>query len=117
MVQTDTIWGWSSLSSVNNTAKMGVAIEYIDYSWVYNDAWNGSLALTTNSDCTSATSAGCNGHRDAILHPNPKGTTLVIIAAGSSNVIVNGVPGGTSAAAELVWTTDPSQFAAFTPSP
>jgi hypothetical protein len=110
VVETDTIWGWSSLGSANSASEMGTTIEYIDYSWVYNDGWNGTLALTTNTDCTSKTAPGCNGHRDAVLRANPKGTTLVIIAGASSNVDVVGKSGGTSAAAELVWTTDPSQF-------
>ena len=32
VVMASSIWGWSSMGSVANTAKMGTAIEYIDYS-------------------------------------------------------------------------------------
>jgi ribosomal protein L24E len=39
-----------------------------DYYWMYDDGWGGSAAATTDAPCTSATSAGCWGHRDVILH-------------------------------------------------
>lgn len=38
-----------------------------DYAWMYEDGWGGSPSSTSNIDCTSATAAGCWGHRDAIL--------------------------------------------------
>ena len=39
-----------------------------DYYWMYSDGWGGSAQATSNAPCTSATSAGCWGHRDVILH-------------------------------------------------
>ena len=39
-----------------------------DYYWMYSDGWGGSAASTSNAPCTSATSSGCWGHRDVILH-------------------------------------------------
>ena len=39
-----------------------------DYYWMYDDGWGGSAAATTAAPCTSATRAGCWGHRDVILH-------------------------------------------------
>lgn len=38
-----------------------------DYYWMYEDGWGGSLANTSNGDCTSATSSGCWGHRNSLL--------------------------------------------------
>jgi hypothetical protein len=38
-----------------------------DYGWMYNDGWGGSVAKTSNFDCTSASSPSCWGHRDAVL--------------------------------------------------
>ena len=40
----------------------------MDYYWMYDDGWGGSLAATSNGACTAASSAGCWGHRDVILH-------------------------------------------------
>jgi hypothetical protein len=42
-----------------------------DYYWMYTDGWGGSTATTSNAPCASATSSGCWGHRDAILHAYP----------------------------------------------
>jgi hypothetical protein len=39
-----------------------------DYYWMYSDGWGGSAQATSNAPCTSATSSGCWGHRDVILH-------------------------------------------------
>ncbi|MDE3082434.1 MAG: hypothetical protein KGJ39_03335 [Acidobacteriota bacterium] len=38
-----------------------------DYVWMYNDGWGGSLAATSNVDCTSAQAPACWGHRTNIL--------------------------------------------------
>jgi len=39
-----------------------------DYYWMYSDGWGGSAESTSNAPCTSATSSGCWGHRDVLLH-------------------------------------------------
>jgi hypothetical protein len=39
-----------------------------DFYWMYSDGFGGAQGSTTNSDCTSPSSAGCWGHRDIILH-------------------------------------------------
>jgi hypothetical protein len=39
-----------------------------DYYWMYSDGWGGTAASTSNAPCTSATSSGCWGHRDVMLH-------------------------------------------------
>ena len=38
-----------------------------DFMFMYDDGWGGSQTATLNVACTSATAAGCWGHRDAIL--------------------------------------------------
>lgn len=38
-----------------------------DYGWMYDDGWGGSVAKTSNFDCTTAGAASCWGHRDALL--------------------------------------------------
>lgn len=38
-----------------------------DYVWMYDDGWAGSVAATSNIDCTSAHSPRCWGHRANIL--------------------------------------------------
>jgi hypothetical protein len=38
-----------------------------DYVWMYDDGWAGSVAATSNIDCTSAQSPRCWGHRANIL--------------------------------------------------
>lgn len=104
----DTIWGWSSIDGGSSPTLTAAALEYIMYSWVYHDGWLGSLAATSNIDCTSPIANGCNGHRDAILSPDVPGATLVIIPGVAA--AANGPNPGTSAVAELIWTNDPSQF-------
>lgn len=103
--QAESIWAWTNTNPAS-LALTGAAILNIDYGWVYNDGWNGSLAATTNIDCVSPHAPGCWGHRDAVLGSVP-GTTLVIIP-GVSLRYLPGSGIGTAAAAILVWTTDPS---------
>jgi hypothetical protein len=74
-----------------------------DYYWMYEDGWGGSAAATSNTPCTSATSAGCWGHRDVIL------TTFPTCAGGVAPTLVMGAAStttsaGTSMAAETVST-------------
>jgi hypothetical protein len=38
-----------------------------DFGWMWDDGWGGSVATTANGNCTSATAAGCWGHRQIIL--------------------------------------------------
>ena len=42
-----------------------------DYIWMYDDGWGGSSATTSNVACTSATAAGCWGHREELLGADP----------------------------------------------
>jgi hypothetical protein len=78
----------------------GSAAAVVDM-WVFHDGWEGPG--TSNLDCTSASAAGCGGHRRAILSEPPiPGARLYIDVAtapekwqGSS---------ATSVAALLVWT-------------
>jgi hypothetical protein len=60
--------GGSTLSGGGAIWAGGVAsVLEADYYWMYADGWGGSAASTSNGACTSATSAGCWGHRDVIL--------------------------------------------------
>ena len=113
IIATDTIWGWSSLDGATSSSVTAAALEYIDYSWVYNDGWNGSLAATTNVDCTGPGAPGCWGHRQAVLSPDLTGATLVIVPGVAYTTQDHQI--GTSAAAELIWTTDPRVLAATRP--
>jgi hypothetical protein len=45
----------------------GFSVLAADYYWMYSDGWGGSANTTSNIACTSATAAGCWGHRDEIL--------------------------------------------------
>lgn len=38
-----------------------------DFGWMWDDGWGGSAGTTVNRNCTSATAAGCWGHRQIIL--------------------------------------------------
>jgi hypothetical protein len=49
----------------------GYAVLAADYVWMYDDAWGGSAAKTSNIACTSANSAGCWAHRDELLGSDP----------------------------------------------
>jgi hypothetical protein len=42
-----------------------------DYVWMYDDAWAGSVAATSNVACTSPHAAGCWAHRDELLGSDP----------------------------------------------
>jgi hypothetical protein len=42
-----------------------------DFAWMYDDGWGGSPGNTSNIACTSATAAGCWGHRDELLGSDP----------------------------------------------
>ena len=49
----------------------GYAVLVADYIWMYDDAWGGSVAKTSNIACTSAGAAGCWAHRDELLGSDP----------------------------------------------
>jgi hypothetical protein len=55
-------WGFASTLATGSTTTLEA-----DYGWMYDDGWGGSETLTWNYDCTSATAAGCWGHRDELL--------------------------------------------------
>ena len=73
-----------------------------DYLWMYQDGWAGpGAANTPNLDCTSATAAGCWGHRNNILTEwhrvfMTSGSSLNQLALGAAQVVE---PGGVSDAA------------------
>ncbi|MGH9089683.1 MAG: hypothetical protein ACRDYZ_16500 [Acidimicrobiales bacterium] len=48
-----------------------------DYEWMYADGWGGADGETSNIDCTSPSTAGCWGHRDAILGYGTCGNCVV----------------------------------------
>lgn len=54
------------------------------FAWVYDDGWGGA-GRTSNVACTSASAAGCWGHRDELLGKY-SGTTCVDCLAGSGYV-------------------------------
>jgi hypothetical protein len=49
----------------------GYAVLAADYIWMYDDAWGGSAAKTSNVACTSPGAAGCWAHRDELLGSDP----------------------------------------------
>ena len=49
----------------------GYTVLAADYIWMYDDAWAGSAAKTSNIACTSAGAAGCWAHRDELLGSDP----------------------------------------------
>lgn len=49
----------------------GFTVLAADYVWMYDDAWAGSVAATSNVACTSAHAAGCWAHRDELLGSDP----------------------------------------------
>jgi hypothetical protein len=49
----------------------GYAVLAADYIWMYDDAWGGSAAKTSNIACTSPGAAGCWAHRDELLGSDP----------------------------------------------
>jgi hypothetical protein len=62
-----------------------------DYYWMYSDGWGGTAAATSNTPCTSATSAGCWGHRDVIV------TAFPACAGGVAPTLVMGAGSATTA--------------------
>jgi hypothetical protein len=77
-----------------------------DYYWMYADGFAGSLAATTNEDCTSASSSGCWGHRDIVLHQfNSCGSTPTTLSMGAA-FSSTGAPGG-SIALQLIGSCGP----------
>jgi hypothetical protein len=76
-----------------------------DYYWMYSDGYGGQGG-TTNSTCSTRSSAGCWGHRDIILHEfSSCGNAAPIISMGAA-FSSTGSTGG-SLAAELVGTCGP----------
>ncbi len=69
-----------------------------DYYWMYDDGWSGLLGATSNMNCSLASSSGCWGHRDIILHAFPPcGATAPTLSIGAA-VSTSGYPGGSIAA-------------------
>jgi hypothetical protein len=64
----------------------------MDYYWMYSDGWGGSAAATSNGACASASSAGCWGHRDVILHAFSAcaGGVAPIVSMGAAETATGG---------------------------
>jgi hypothetical protein len=88
-----------------------------DYIWMYDDAWGGTAAKTSNIACTRAGAAGCWAHRDELLGSDPGynqgvglgcttcevGTGFAMVNGGASYVDVIEIPKGTRPAMSFTW--------------
>jgi len=73
----------------------GYAVLAADYIWMYDDAWGGSAAKTSNIACTSPNAAGCWAHRDELLGSDPGynpgvGLACTNCEVGTGFAMVNG---------------------------
>ena len=88
-----------------------------DYIWMYDDAWGGSAAKTSNIACTSAGAAGCWAHRDELLGSDPgynpgvglgctnceMGTGFAMVSGGGSFVDLIEIPKGSLPPMSFTW--------------
>jgi hypothetical protein len=95
----------------------GYSVLAADYVWMYDDAWGGTVAQTSNIACTSANAAGCWAHRDELLGSDPgyndgvgltcttceMGTGFAMVSGGASYVDLIEVPSGTPPAMSFTW--------------
>jgi hypothetical protein len=91
-----------------------------DYIWMYDDAWGGSTADTSNIMCTSAGAAGCWAHRDELLGSDPgynpgvglsctnceMGTGFAMVGGNSSFVDLIETPKGSPPPMTFTWAND-----------
>jgi len=91
-----------------------------DYIWMYDDAWGGSAAKTSNIACTSAGAAGCWAHRDELLGSDPgynpgvglgctnceMGTGFAMVGGGGSYVDLIEIPKGSLPPMSFTWTNN-----------
>ena len=98
----------------------GYSILAADYIWMYDDAWGGSAATTSNISCTSAQAAGCWAHRDELLGSDPgynpgvglnctnceMGTGFAMVNGGASYVDLIEIPDGSMPSMSFTWFND-----------
>jgi hypothetical protein len=96
-----------------------------DYIWMYDDGWGGSIEATANIDCTSATAAGCWGHRKELLGRDPVydlgvGLECTTCEMGAGYALVDGqgqwddlleLPAGAPPAMTFTWASEVQYFA------
>src|SRR5665213_2545875 len=95
----------------------GYAVLAADYIWMYDDAWGGSAAKTSNIACTSAGAAGCWAHRDELLGADPGynsgvglgctncevGTGFAMVNGNASYVDLIEIPNGSLPPMSFTW--------------
>jgi hypothetical protein len=95
----------------------GYSMLAADYIWMYDDAWGGSAATTSNITCTSARAAGCWAHRDELLGSDPgynpgvglsctnceMGTGFAMVNGGASYVDLIEIPRGSTPPMSFTW--------------
>ena len=95
----------------------GFSILAADYIWMYDDAWGGSAAKTSNIACTSANAQGCWAHRDELLGSDPgynpgvglgctnceMGTGFALLSGGASYVDLIEIPKGSMPPMSFTW--------------
>ncbi len=95
----------------------GYSILAADYIWMYDDAWGGSAATTSNISCTSVHAAGCWAHRDELLGSDPgynpgvglnctnceMGTGFAMVNGGASYVDLIEIPKGSMPPMTFTW--------------
>jgi hypothetical protein len=108
-----------AMSAMGSTwASAGTVLE-ADYVWMYSDGWGGTVAKTSNHDCTSAGARGCWGHREVLLgHYTGLGCTACELGTGFA--ILNGSnssyadllesPAGAPPAMSFTWAKDVQPF-------
>jgi hypothetical protein len=98
----------------------GYAVLAADYIWMYDDAWGGSTAKTSNIACTSASAAGCWAHRDELLGSDPgynqgvglgctnceMGTGFAMVDGKASYADLIEVPKGSQPTMSFTWAND-----------
>lgn len=95
----------------------GYSLLAADYIWMYDDAWGGSDATTSNIACTSVQAAGCWAHRDELLGSDPgynpgvgltctnceMGTGFAMVNGGASYVDLIEIPQGAMPPMSFTW--------------
>jgi hypothetical protein len=95
----------------------GFTVLAADYVWMYDDAWGGSVAATSNVACTSAHAVGCWAHRDELLGSDPgfnpgvglgcttceMGTGFAMVSGHASYVDLIELPKGTLPPMTFTW--------------
>lgn len=109
--------GWAGISAVSASNAL-----WADYAWMYDDGWGGSVAKTSNPDCTFAAAPSCWGHRQAVLFSNPlpgcylaAGTSVANTTVGLSYVdLIVDACGAAPSDATVSWKTLDAKLTAST---